>query len=49
MFEVNWQNYNGYTDLLEIWKEVTFYPLFNLKQKKKLLDFIGDKKEYWKY
>jgi glycosyltransferase involved in cell wall biosynthesis len=38
-FEVNDQNYSGYTELLKIWNGVKFYPLFNLKQKKTLLYF----------
>jgi glycosyltransferase involved in cell wall biosynthesis len=38
-FEVDDQNFSGYTELLKIWKGVTFYPLFNLKQKKTFLDF----------
>jgi glycosyltransferase involved in cell wall biosynthesis len=32
-------NYSGYIELLEIWKGVTFYPFFKLKQKKTFLDF----------
>ena len=37
-FEVDDQNYCGYTSLMEIWSDATFYPLFNPKQKKSLLD-----------
>ena len=38
-FEVNDQNYSGYTELLKIWEGATFYPLFNIRQKKTLLYF----------
>lgn len=38
-FEVDDQCYSGYSELLKLWKGVTFYPLFNLKQKKSILDF----------
>lgn len=38
-FEVDDQSYSGYSELLKLWEGVTFYPLFNLKQKKTILDF----------
>lgn len=38
-FEVDDQSYSGYSELLKLWEGVTFYPLFNLKPKKTILDF----------
>lgn len=38
-FEVDDQSYSGYSELLKLWEGATFYPFFNLKQKKTILDF----------
>jgi glycosyltransferase involved in cell wall biosynthesis len=43
-FEVDDQSYSGYAKLLKLWEGVTFYPLFNIKQKKTLLDLYREGK-----